>query len=103
MAKRRRRAVSPRLSCLEGREMLSGLIAVMAKNAPRPPSAVGALTRHVATLQAAGTQVVPSGNTGGAGNGSTFTNNTASPLLGNGALTPREAVRETFASGDGQI
>ena len=96
MTKQRRRSVRPRVVGLEGRELLSGLIAVMAENAPRPPSAISALRGHIASLQSGGNVVVPSGNTGGAGNGSTFTNNTASPLLGNGAVTPREALRETF-------
>ncbi len=96
MATRNRRTVCPRLLSLEGREMLSGLIAAMAANAPRPPTAISALRNHVASLQSVGNGVVPSGNTGGAGNGSTFTDNSATPLLGNGAVTPQEARRETF-------
>ena len=99
MEKRRRRSVRPRLVSLEGRELLSGVIAVMAKNSPHAPSAIGTLSKHMATVPTDEQFVVPSGNAGGVDSTSSFINNKSSPLLGNGPLSPSEAAREAFRAG----
>ncbi len=91
----RRRAIRPRLVSLEGRELLSGIIALMAANAPRVPSAISALSKLVVQSQAS-SGTIASGNTGSIGSGNGFVNNSASPLIGNGAVTRREAARESF-------
>jgi len=105
MGERKRRITArPRLLTLEGRELLSGIVALMAASAPRVPSAISILSRRVAQNHAASTPIVISGNTGGTGSGNTFMNNTNSQLLGNGTASPQEVKRETFhASFTGRV
>lgn len=103
MAKDRqgRRALRPTIEGLEleSRQLLSGIIALMAASAPKPVSAIAALSNRVAAAP-----VTYSGNTGGVGNGVGLSNNNSSPLLGNGQPTPQEVARETFRAGfTGQV
>lgn len=87
------RALRPTIEghALESRQLLSGIIAVMAASAPRPVAAAVALSHRLAAPP-----VIYSGNTGGVGNGSGLSNNSNTPLLGNGQLSPQEVARETF-------
>ncbi len=93
MSERERRAVRPVLDCLEGRDLLSGIIAAMAASTPAPPTAFGRLSQ-----QSLAPGVIASGNLGG-GNPNGFVNNVNTPLLGNGPVTPQEARRESFRAG----
>jgi hypothetical protein len=92
MGYRDRRAARPSLERIEARELLSGVIAAMVASEPPRINAYQALATH---MSANGSLPVYSGNTGSStGNG--LTNNSSSPLLGNGAPTPAELARETF-------
>jgi hypothetical protein len=98
MGVRDRRALRPRLERVEGRELLSGLIASMAASSPRAAAAFTRLTQRLAATSnvTTATGVNYSGNTGNLLNGNGLSNNTASPLLGNGQPSPHELARETF-------
>ncbi len=79
---------------LEARQLLSSIIALMASDAPKPVPAATALADRVSA-----SSVVYSGNTGTVGVGTGLSNNSSSPLIGNGTATPQETARETFRAG----
>jgi hypothetical protein len=116
MGVRNRRAARPSLEPVEARELLSGIIAVLASaQAPQVSAATllaqrlqlssgAALTASPGNTSASGSVSGAQGgtiNTGGttlpAGN--SLTDNTASPLFGNGTPTPHELAREAFHAG----
>ncbi len=116
---RDRRTVRPNLEPLEGRTVLSAIIAVEAASLPKVPAAITLAESHAIAGAAAvtggiGTTTTPTvpvanpplpaglnaytGNTGAQGNGNGLSNNISTPLLGNGFPTPAELARETYRS-----
>ena len=94
--KRIRRAVRPGLERVEGRELLSGVIAAQVANRAAAPSAVARLSARLHAAPAGDVQASTVAVGNGAAQGNTFVDNYASALLGNGTPTPKEAARETF-------
>lgn len=82
MGDRRRRAATPRLEPMEGRQLLSGIIAAIASQTPTP--SLGALL----DVQAMGST----------GTGSSGGSTSPSPLFGQGQPTPAELTRERFTA-----
>jgi hypothetical protein len=85
---------------MEDRRLPSGIIASMAASAPHVSAAQRLSQRIAVSAATAGNPGTPlfQGNTGGLGNGVGLSNNTSTPLLGNGQPTPRELKRETFSA-----
>lgn len=100
----KRRAFRLWVEAVETRQLLSGLIAAMAAEAPPVPSAFNQIERRAIAASAATPTGVQSlaeqtGATavqGGPQVGNGFTGNTNSSLLGAGTPTPQELLREAY-------
>lgn len=105
---RERRPLRPVIERMEGRQLLSGLMASMAAQKLHPTATPPVLAGRLHAESGGGAGGAGGGGSGGGGgagtrnpytyppSGNGFVNNASSPLIGQGAPTPGELARETY-------